>query len=113
VEPLLAWVRSEWDRVAAMVAATIGAVALLLGWIGVSGKGLPAEQIPYLVSGAILAVFAVGIAATLWLSADLRDEWRKLDEIHQVLSSLPPSADCPDGVRRVPVQVPDFPTEVI
>ena len=88
MEALLTSVRSQWDRVAAMAAVAIGVVALLLAWIGVSGQGLPAEQIPYLVSGAILAIFAVGIAATLWLSADLRDEWRKLDEIQETLRSL-------------------------
>jgi hypothetical protein len=88
MESFMKLIRSQWDRVAAIVAAVVGGVALVLGWIGVSGKGLPSEQIPYLVSGAIFGVFAIGIAATLWLSADLRDEWRKLDDIHQTLRSL-------------------------
>jgi hypothetical protein len=28
-------------------------------------------------------VFLVALASTLWLSADLRDEWRKLDRLEQ------------------------------
>jgi hypothetical protein len=66
-----------------MVVGILGLVALLVGWLGVSRSGLPAEQIPYLASGAVLGLFALGVAATLWLSADLRDEWRKLDQIHR------------------------------
>jgi hypothetical protein len=80
------WLKCQWDRAAAVAAGVLGLVALLLGWLGVSRSGLPAEQIPYLASGAVLGLFALGIAATLWLSADLRDEWRKLDLIHRDLS---------------------------
>lgn len=76
-------IRHQWDRAAAIAVAILGLVAVLLGWIGVSGKSLPAAQIPYLASGAVLGVVLVGIAATLWISADLRDEWGKLDEIHR------------------------------
>jgi hypothetical protein len=79
------WMKCQWDRAAAVAAAILGLVALLVGWLGVSRSGLPAEQIPYLASGAVLGLFALGIGATLWLSADLQDEWRKLDQIHRDL----------------------------
>jgi hypothetical protein len=75
------WVTNQWDRAAAVVAAVVGFVAILLGWLGVSRSGLPAQQIPYLASGAVIGLFLLGVGATLWLSADMRDEWRKLDEI--------------------------------
>jgi hypothetical protein len=77
------WVRTQWDRAAAIVLVIVGLVALILGWVGVSGATLPTEQIPYLSSDGLLGIFALGVAATLWLSADLRDEWRKLDDIHR------------------------------
>jgi hypothetical protein len=73
--------------VAAAASALAGLVSLLLGWLGVSDKRLPAEQIPYLASNAVFGLFCLGVAATLWLSADLRDEWRKLDQIHQDMGS--------------------------
>jgi hypothetical protein len=82
------WIRVQWDRSAAVVAFVAGLVELLRSWIGVSGASLPSEQIPYLASDTVLGVFGLGVAATLWLSADLRDEWRSLDEISQRLEDL-------------------------
>ena len=79
------WLRNQWDRSAAVVALAAGAVALLVGWIGSSDTVYPAQQIPFLISGGLVGVVLVGIGATMWLSADLRDEWRKLDEIHEIL----------------------------
>lgn len=77
--------RSQWDRTAAVVATVLGGVFLLIGWIGVSGTPYLAEQIPYVVSGGIGGVFFLGLGATLWISADLRDEWTKLDRIEEAL----------------------------
>jgi uncharacterized membrane protein YfcA len=72
------WVRVQWDRAAALAAMLIGLLALLLGWIGVSGQAYVAKQLPYVISGALFGIFMIGVAAVLWLSADLRDEWREL-----------------------------------
>lgn len=77
--------RRQWDRVLAIVAAVAGAVALLLGWIGVSGSSLVTQQLPYLASGAAVGLVLFGVATTLWLSADIRDEWAKLDDIYTEL----------------------------
>lgn len=84
----MAWmkyVRYQWDRVGAWVAILAGAIALVIGWLGVSDTGFVFEQLPYVVSGGIGGLFLLGIGAMLWLSADLRDEWRKLDGIEQAL----------------------------
>src|SRR5262245_32388035 len=80
------WVKCQWDRVAAFVAFVAGLISLLLGWIGISDATLPSQQIPYLASATVLGLFALGTAATLWLSADLRDEWRVLDDIRGRMS---------------------------
>jgi len=50
---------------------------------------LPAEQLPYIISAGIGGMFLLGLGAMLWLSADLRDEWRKLDRIERRLGSAP------------------------
>jgi hypothetical protein len=81
------WLRNQWDRTAAVVAVVVGGLAILLGWLGASDATLTTEQLPYLASGAVFGLFALGIGATLWLSADMRDEWRKLEEINQGLES--------------------------
>ncbi len=79
------WVRSQWDRALAIAALVAGAVVLALGWHGVSGSPYPAEQLPYLISAGLGGLFLLGVATALWLSADLHDEWRKLDRIEQAL----------------------------
>jgi hypothetical protein len=40
------------------------------------------------VSGGLVGLFLLGIAGTLWLSADMRDEWRKLDRLQESLDGL-------------------------
>jgi len=79
------WLRLQWDRVLAWAFVVAGAIALVAGWVGVSGTAYAAEQLPYVISGGIGGIFLLGVGATLWLSADLRDEWRKLDGIEDAL----------------------------
>lgn len=81
----LNYVRNQWDRVAAWVAIALGAIALLVGWLGVSSHAYPAEQNSYIASGGLLGLFLLGLGGLMWISADLRDEWRKLDAIERVL----------------------------
>jgi hypothetical protein len=82
---LLSFVRNQWDRVIAWVAIGVGALLLLLGWLGVSDALLPTEQVPYIVSGGLGGICLIGIGVMLWLSADLRDEW---SELHEIASHL-------------------------
>jgi hypothetical protein len=58
----------------------------MLGWLGVRSEALTQKQIPYIVSGGLGGLLLVGVGAMLWLSADLRDEWRKLDAIERELA---------------------------
>lgn len=105
------WVKGQWDRTLAVVAAVLGAIFILLGWLGASDSTLATQQIPYLASGAVAGLFALGIAATLWLSADLRDDWRKLDDIHQLLreaAGQPAPEPATDGPRQGSHETPDL-----
>jgi len=83
----MAYIRNQWDRVSAWVAVAAGAVALILGYVGVSGTLETGKQMPYVVSGGFAGLFLLGLGAMLWLSADLRDEWRKLDAIDRHLTA--------------------------
>lgn len=92
-------IKQQWDRALALLAAAVGALALVLGWVGVSGVSLVTQQIPYLISGAVVGLVAFGVASTLWISADLRDEWAKLDDIYRAVTDLPAAAvDGPGAV---------------
>jgi hypothetical protein len=95
------WMRLAWDRAAAVILIAAGAVALVLGYVGVSGEAFPAKQLPYLISGGIAGVFILGVGALFWLSADMRDEWTKLDRIEGALNRLADTGLVdPDALRR-------------
>lgn len=85
---LRTWLKANWDRALAVALVALGGLALLLGWLGIDDALYPGQQIPYVLSGGIGGLFAVALGAVLWLSADLRDEWRKLDDIDQKLGRL-------------------------
>jgi arginine exporter protein ArgO len=84
-----------WDRVAAVTCVVVAAVMLVVGWVQVSASSDAGEQIPYIMSAGIGGLFLLWIGTTLWLSADLRDEWRKLDVIDESLRHL--AAAAPEG----------------
>ncbi len=85
---LVKFLRAQWDRAAAVAALVCGILALVLGYIGISATPWTSEQLPYIVSGGIAGVFLLGVAATLYVSADLRDEWRKMDDLDRHLVAL-------------------------
>lgn len=84
---LITRARTQWDRLLAITFSAIGLIVLIVGWFGVSGTAYTAEQLPYVVGNGLGGLFCLGVSAVLWLSADLHDEWRKLDRIEQALLS--------------------------
>jgi hypothetical protein len=82
---LLTYARRQWDRVGAWVAIAAGSLVLLLGYLGISGTPHVAEQLPYIISGGLFGIFLLGVGGMLWVSADLRDEWR---EVHAIRDAL-------------------------
>jgi hypothetical protein len=84
------YARAQWDRTTAGALFALGALALVLGWVGVSKEALTALQIPYILSGGLGGIFLLGLGAVFWLSADIRDEWRKLDALEQAVGRRDP-----------------------
>ncbi len=82
---LKTWLRAEWDRVAGYALIGLGALCLLLGYLGVSDSPYVAEGLSYVMSGGIGGLFLLGAGATLLITADLHDGWRKLDRVEQAL----------------------------
>lgn len=82
------FLRANWDRTLAVLLAIAGVVLLVVGWFGVSGTGLVAEQNPYLISAGLGGVALLALGCTTWLSADIQDEWRRLDHIEEHLATL-------------------------
>ena len=81
------WLRAEWDRVAGFTLMGLGALCLLLGYLGVSDSPYVAEGLSYVMSGGIGGLFLLGAGATLLITADLHDGWRKLDRVEEALRS--------------------------
>ncbi|HZQ77459.1 MAG TPA: hypothetical protein VFE55_09025 [Acidimicrobiia bacterium] len=90
-------VRYQWDRTLAAGLVVGGLVAVIVAWALASGTVLTFEQIPYLMSGGLIGVCLVAVGGTLWLSADLRDEWRKLDRLEQAVLGTGPEIDATDA----------------
>jgi hypothetical protein len=90
---LIEWCRLQWDRALGIGVAFLGAIALVIGWQGASTTPYPAEQLPYLLSGGLGGLFLLGVGGTLWISADLRDEWRKLDRLEECLTATQSEPD--------------------
>lgn len=81
-----AWARNQSDRLAGWLLIGLGAIALLVGWLGASATAFPGDQIPYVISGGLFGIFLLGLGGVLLLSADLRDEWRQLERLERALS---------------------------
>ena len=94
--------RANLDRVLALGSVLIGLIAIILGWVGISGTGLVAEQNPYLISGGVLGIALIGIGCTAWVSADLQDEWRRLDRLQEHLEALAAREDDPAPPSALP-----------
>jgi hypothetical protein len=88
IRNLLTLCKSQWDRTAAVALAVTGLVALLVAWLGVSSTVFTYKQMPYVVSGGLLGVCLVSMAGALWRSADLRDAWRKLDQLEELVQTM-------------------------
>jgi hypothetical protein len=109
-----AFLRAQWDRVVAVGLIVLGGVALLVGWIGISGTALSYKQLPYVISGGLFGIALIGIGLTLYLSADLRDEWRKLDALEDALAAaterlslaVPEPADVASASSSAPAKRP-------
>jgi hypothetical protein len=98
---LLRWCRLQWDRVLAVVAIIGGLTALVLGWAGAASTEYVAKQVPYALSGGLGGLTLLMIGGTLWLSADLRDEWRALDRLEEQLAAHPPIEELDRCLERI------------
>jgi peptidoglycan/LPS O-acetylase OafA/YrhL len=80
--------RNQWDRTAALGLAVLGVVALVGGWYGASRSVFAFEQVPFVISGGFAGLSLIVVAASSWISADLRDEWRKLDRLEEAVTAI-------------------------
>lgn len=85
MDSFLTWLKAEKDRAAGWFLIGLGAIAVFIGYQGVADSPFVAEELAYIASGAVGGLFLLGLGATLLITADIRDEWRKLDRIDEAL----------------------------
>ena len=83
-----AWVWSAVRPVFGWVLAALGALALFLGWYGVSGESLTAKQLPYLVSGGLTGIALVVVASAFLATEDVRRQLSQVDELRKKVDDL-------------------------
>jgi hypothetical protein len=82
---IVRYLRLQWDRAGAVIALVLAVVVLGAGYVGTARTEYIAGQIPYLISGGLVGMMLVTVAAVLWISADLRDEWRVMHGQNEAL----------------------------
>ena len=82
------FLRAEWDRLAGYGCVAAGVVLLIAGFVGVRTSADVIDEISYLVTGGIGSIFLLGVGATLLLSADLHDDFRKLHRVEEKLDRV-------------------------
>ena len=97
------WVWSAIRPIVGWALALAGAVALFVGWWGVSGEALTAKQIPYLVSAGLTGVALFIMAGVFLATDDIRRQFgqiaelqRKVDDLY-ALFAADMAAATPDG----------------
>jgi hypothetical protein len=83
-----AWVWSAVRPVFGWVLAALGALALFLGWYGVSGESLTAKQLPYLVSGGLTGIALVVVASAFLATEDVRRQLSQVDDLRHKVDDL-------------------------
>jgi hypothetical protein len=85
----------------------VGALVILIGYLGVSRNALVAKQLPYLISGGIGGIALVGVGAVFLGTEELRRDSGRLDrlermviELHAVLLDRPDAPEVQSDAPR-------------
>jgi len=82
------WVWSSVRPVVGWVLAGAGAIALLVGWFGVSGESLTAKQLPYLVSAGLTGIALFIMAGVFLATDDVRRQFERISELERKVDDL-------------------------
>jgi hypothetical protein len=82
------WVGRATRPVVGWVLTGIGALALLIGYLGISREAIVAKQIPYLISGGIGGLALLIIGAVFLGTEDVRRDAARLDRLEAMVEQL-------------------------
>jgi hypothetical protein len=85
---VLTWAWTAVRPYVGWVLAAAGAIALFVGWFGVSGQSLTAKQIPYLVSAGLTGVALFIMAGVFLATDDIRRQFNRIGELERKVDDL-------------------------
>jgi len=85
---MLTWAWTAVRPYVGWVLAAAGAIALFVGWFGVSGQSLTAKQIPYLVSAGLTGVALFIMAGVFLATDDIRRQFERIGELERKVDDL-------------------------
>jgi hypothetical protein len=106
------WVGESARPYLGWILLALGAIAIFLGWFGVSGQSLTAKQLPYLISGGLTGLGLIVVGAAFLATDNLHRQIarlegveRKVDDLYALLVLEPPPSPVP------PASTPPEPPE--
>ena len=82
------WVGRATRPVVGWVLTGVGALALLVGYLGISREAIVAKQIPYLISGGIGGLALLIIGAVFLSTEDVCRDAARLDRLERMVEEL-------------------------
>jgi hypothetical protein len=82
------WVGKATRPVVGWILVAVGAVMIIVGYLGVAHQVLVAKQLPYLVSGGILGVAVVAVGVMFIATEQLRHDADRLDRLERLVDDL-------------------------
>lgn len=82
------WAGQATRPIVGWVLIGLGAIAITIGYFGVSREALVAKQLPYLISGGISGMVLVAVGAFFLGTEDLRKQLLRLDRIEEQVDEL-------------------------
>jgi hypothetical protein len=82
------WVGQEVRPYIGWTLVALGALALFLGWYGVSGQSLTSKQLPYLVSGGLTGIALIVVGAAFLTTDGVRRQVGRLSELERKVDDL-------------------------
>ena len=77
--------KRRWRTIAGWALSVLGAVLLIAGWLGLSAETIVAKQLPYLISGGVGGLAAIGAGVGLLVAEDLRADRTRIGRVEAEL----------------------------
>ena len=95
------WVGRATRPVVGWVLTGIGALALLVGYLGISREAVVAKQIPYLISGGLGGVALLIVGAVFLGTEDVRRDAARIERLESLVEELHRALLVRDGQAAV------------